>query len=82
MGAEACDTFGIQLVDVAGSLSTVRDEARIFKYFQVLGNSGPAHGQGAGQLIDSDGARGQFLKDGHAGSVGKGIQSGLQVSVH
>ena len=77
MSSEASDTFGIQLVNVAGSFSTVRHEARIFQYLQVLGNSGPAHGQGAGQLIDSDGARGQFLKDGHAGCVGKGIQSGL-----
>jgi hypothetical protein len=43
----------------------------------VLRNRWTADRQFAGKLIDGERAVGEFLEDGHAGLVGKGIESGL-----
>jgi hypothetical protein len=43
----------------------------------MLRDSRTADRQLPGQLINSERAVGQLLEDGHAGLVGKGVESGL-----
>ena len=82
VGTEAGDTLGVELVETAGSGSAVEHKAGIFEHFEVLGDGGPADGEGAGELIDGQRSAGELLKDGHAGSIPEGVETGLKVSIH
>jgi len=77
VGAKTGDTFGVQLVEAAGSGAAIGDQASVFEYAQVLGDGGAADGKLASQLVDGDGAGSKLLKDGHSGCVAEGIEAGL-----
>jgi hypothetical protein len=77
VGAQACDPFGIELIEAAGSFLDVSHEACILQHFEVLRNGWAGNGQRSGQLIYGDRTIRELLKDGHPGGVAESIESGL-----
>ena len=77
VGAEAGDAFRAELIETAGSGSGVGHKASLPEDAQVLRDGGTGDGEGAGQLVDSDGTGGELLEDGHAGGVAEGVEAGL-----
>jgi hypothetical protein len=77
VGAEAGDAFRAELVQTAGSGAGIGHKACLLEDPQVLGDGGARYGESPGELVDGSGAGGELLKDGHAGLVAEGVESGL-----
>jgi len=77
VGAQAGNSFRVQLVEATGSGLRICNQARILQHAQVLGYCRAAYGEGFGEFIDGDGTAGELLEDGHSGGIAEGIESGL-----
>lgn len=77
VGTQARHSFGIQLIQSPRSGPGIEDQAGILEYAQMLRNGGATYRQFAGEFVYGERAVGQLLEDGHAGLVGKGVESGL-----
>jgi len=60
------------------SFAALLDEVRTAKDTQVLGDSRPGYGEGAGNVPGWSGARTQQIKDGAAGRVGQSTKRGVR----
>lgn len=77
VSTQACYAFGIQLVKAASSGLAVGDQAGVLEDAEMLGDGGAADREGASEFVNGGGAVGEFLKDGHAGSIAEGVEAGL-----
>jgi hypothetical protein len=82
MIAQTGDALRRKLVDAARSLPVIEHEAGILKHAQMLRDRRTADRHYGGQLIDRHRSATEPVKDSHPCTVGKGIETGLKVSIH
>lgn len=75
--AKASEAFGVETVEAASADPCIEHEADVFEHLEVLRHSGTGYRKRAGDLVDGHGPAREPLKDGHAGAIGEGIESGL-----
>ena len=64
LGAHLAQAVVVDPVDAPGAGALVQDEARVLEDLEVLGDRGPGHGQGVGELTHRAGSRREPGEDG------------------
>jgi len=82
VSAQAGYSLRIELIKTARSGAAVKHKPGIFEHFQMLRNGRTADRESSRQLMDGQWPPGKPLEDCHARGVAKGIESGLEVSIH
>ena len=77
MLAQAHHAFRVQSIETTRPGFGAGDQPGLLEHTQVLRDGRAAHGKHPRQLVHRDGAGDELLKDGHAGGIAEGIESGL-----
>ena len=65
------------MIQATGSCLGIAYQSGILEYPQVLGDGGPADGEGASQFVYREGPGSQSLKDGEPGGIAQSFEPGL-----